>query len=120
MTNNLEEEVVAKGTEVYDQEKDMEDAERLALLNERKQVEINTKLAWFSNFTQKLTKPKYKKEVISTTNISWVYGIDLHRFFTPFILLGDGRILYAISTKIVIYCTNRKSQSIYSRHTMEV
>lgn len=120
MTNNLEGEVGEIPFEVYDQEQYMEESERLALLEERKQIEINSKLAWFGNFTQKLTKPKYKKEVISTCNLTWVYGIELHRFRVPFLVLSDGRILYAISSKAVIYCANSNSQSIYARHCKQI
>jgi hypothetical protein len=87
---------------------------------ERKQLEINTKLTWFGNFSLKLTKPKYKKEVISTCNLTWVYGIELRRLQVPFLVLSDGRILYVISSKLIIYCTNSTSQSIYARHTKEV
>lgn len=120
MSGTFDLEAESEVQEVYDEEKEMEEEERESLGKERKNAEINAKLTWFTAFSQKLTKPKFKKEGISSARVSWVYGIELRRFPAPYVLLEGGEILYAISIKLVIYCRNTHSQRVYSRHSREI
>lgn len=45
------------------------------------------KLGWFRSFCDKLIKPRYKKEQVSNSQLSWAYGIELG-IKNPFKLLS--------------------------------
>ena len=78
------------------------------------------KIGWFTNFNQKLNKPKHKKEVSSSASLGWVYGIELDKITKPFKTIDSQSIIYTISSRLIVYNLQCNKQSVYDKHKRTV
>lgn len=58
----------------------------------------------------------YKKEVVTSAHLNWIYGIELKAIRRPFEAISGPIAIYAVSNKMIVFNEQTNKQSLYTQH----